>query len=176
LGAVDDERMTMPVTITVSKEAILAHDVGRVREILDSFVPDLIDRNRNRVELEILGYGNDSRELFLIDEVRHWYHTLFDCTPDLFFWMNLRSPWLTFYAIMFGTPVCLAGGTTVSPDDLQRFLVWGYQSLNGFCAQTRLVLMNRTSMSLRPFGSTRVHSAQQSTPADGQPAARLARG
>jgi hypothetical protein len=113
---------------------ILSNDVSRVRRILDSFMPVLIDRNRNRVELEVSGYEDDSRELFLIDEVRLWFNTFFDSSPDLFFWMNMRSQWMAYYAIMFGTPVRRAGYTTVSSEDLQRFLIWGYKRLNGFCA------------------------------------------
>ena len=67
----------MPVTIQISKKAILACNVRQVREILDSFVSDLIERNRNRVEIEIIGYGEDSRELYLINEVRRWFHIFF---------------------------------------------------------------------------------------------------
>ena len=126
--------MNTPVTILVSKDEIVSESVSGVRGILDSFVPILIDRNRNRVTIMVNGYNTDSRELFLINEVRKWFHHLFDVVPELFFWMDMRPPWLTFYAIMFGTPVREQGGTTISREDLQRFLVWGYQNLNVFCS------------------------------------------
>lgn len=126
--------MNSPVTIMVSKDEIVNKDVSRVRGILDSFVPTLIDRNRNRVTIMVNGYNDDPQELFLINEVRKWFHHLFDASQDLFFWMDMRPPWLTFYAIMFGTPVREQGGTTISTEDLQRFLVWGCQNLNAFCS------------------------------------------
>jgi len=47
--------MLAPVTILVLKEETLAGGISRVRGILDSFMPELIARNRNRVELQILG-------------------------------------------------------------------------------------------------------------------------
>ena len=126
--------MNTPVTILVSKDEIVSENVSGVRGILDSFVPILIDRNRNRVIIMVNGYDTDSRELFLIDEVKKWFNHLFDVVPELFFWMDMHPPWLTFYAIMFGTPVRVQGGTTISSEDLQRFLVWGYQNLNVFCS------------------------------------------
>lgn len=125
--------MRAPVTISVSRDEILEREIRRVREILDSFIPDLVERNRNRIELEVLGYGDDPRELFLVDEVRAWYHKFFQYTPDFFLWMNLRPPWLVFYAIMFGTPIRAAERTSVASEDLQQFLSWGFESLNQFC-------------------------------------------
>ena len=101
--------MNTPVTILVSKDEIVSENVSGVRGILDSFVPILIDRNRNRVTIMINGYDTDSRELFLINEVRKWFHHLFDIVPELFFWLDMRPPWLTFYATMFGTPVRVQG-------------------------------------------------------------------
>jgi len=124
---------TQPVTISISKDMILARDVSHVRAVLDSFMPELVERNRNRVELEVFGYDDDPRELVLIKEVRRWYHEFFDNTPDLFLWMNFQAPLISFYAIMFGNPVRVAGGTTVRPEDFQRFLDWGFGALNGFC-------------------------------------------
>jgi len=125
--------MGAPVTIMVSREEIVSEDVSRVREILNTSVPTLVERNRNRVTIMVNGYNDDPRELFLINEVRKWFHHLFDAVPELFFWMDMSRPWLTFYAIMFGTPVRQKGGTTMSSEDLQRFLVWTYKNLNTFC-------------------------------------------
>lgn len=125
--------MASLVTIEISKDEILNVDVSRVREILDSFIPNLFDRNRNGVAITVSGYNTDSRELFQINEVRKWYNHLFEVVPELFFWMDMRPPWFTFYAIMFGTPIRVNGGTTVSSEDLERFLLWGFQNLNLFC-------------------------------------------
>ncbi len=129
-----EDCLKSPVTILISKDEIVSVNASRVREILDSFVPTLIDRNRNRVNIMVNGYDDDSRQLFLIGEVRKWFHHLFDVVPELFFWMDMLPPWLAFYSIMFGTPVRAEGGTTVSKEDSQRFLVWGYQNLNIFCS------------------------------------------
>lgn len=115
--------MNSTVTIQVSKDEIINEDVSRVRGILDSFVPLLFDRNRNRVTIEISGYGADSRELCVINEVRRWFQHLFEVVPELFFWMDMRDPWFTHYAIMFGTPIRVQGGTTISNEDVEEFLL-----------------------------------------------------
>lgn len=133
VGLLRNKPMIAPVTISVSREEVCERDVTQVREIFDSFIPDLVQRNRNRVELEILGYGDDPRELFLVSEVRSWYQELFDNTPDFFLWMNLRPPWLVFYTIMYGTPVRTSIGTTFAKGDLEGFLSWGFRSLKNFC-------------------------------------------
>lgn len=65
-----EDYLKAPVTILISKDEIVSVNASRVREILDSFVPTLIDRNRNRVTIMVNGYDDDSRQLFLIGEVR----------------------------------------------------------------------------------------------------------
>src|SRR5215831_20778651 len=77
--------MGAPVTIMISREEIVSEDVSRVRTILNTFVPTLVERNRNRVTIMVEGYNDDPRELFLINEVRKWFHHLFDAVPELFF-------------------------------------------------------------------------------------------
>lgn len=121
------------VTIVIERDDVLALDVSQVRDILDSFIPDLVKRSRNDVTIVINGYDEDSRELVIIPEVRAWFHQLFKVVPEVFFWMDMSGLYLTFYAIMKGTPVRADGGTTVSADDIQKFLMWGFENLNIFC-------------------------------------------
>jgi hypothetical protein len=77
-----------PVTILVNREKVLAKDASRVRRVLDSFVPLFLEKNRNNVAVLVTGYNDDKRELCQIPEVRTWFHSLFDITPDLFYWMS----------------------------------------------------------------------------------------
>jgi hypothetical protein len=123
------------ITIMVEKSEVLTQDVSRVRKILDSFLPTLASRNRNNVVILVNGYDDDSRELFLIAEVRTWFHRLFDAVPELFFWMDMHQQRLPFYALMMGEPVRGNGGTTVSSGDMGKFMLWGYTNLNEFCAR-----------------------------------------
>ena len=121
------------VTIQVNKDEILALDTSRVRRILDTFIPELVDRNRNGVTVLVNGYEADPRELIVIPEVRAWFRRLSEVVPEIFFWMDLRPPFFTFYAIMASTPIRRDGGTTLSADDLKKFMIWGYTGLNLFC-------------------------------------------
>lgn len=121
------------VKILVNKEDVLAQDSSGVRRVLDSFIPHLLDRNRNSVEILVNGYNNDQRELYLIPEVRTWFHRLFDITPDLFYWMDMRDDRLLLYALMMRSPVRVKGGATIKPEDMQEFLLWGFSQLNEFC-------------------------------------------
>ena len=59
-----ENHMNTPVTILVSKDEIVSENASGVRGILDSFVPILIDRNRNRVTIMINGYDTDSPGTF----------------------------------------------------------------------------------------------------------------
>ena len=116
----------MPVTIQISKEAILACDVRQVREILDSFVPNLIERNRNRVEIEIIGYGEDSRELYLINEVRSWFHIFFRQHSGLVPLDESASAMAHLLRHhVRNTSSSRWGGTTVSPEDLRELFALG---------------------------------------------------
>lgn len=126
--------MRAPVTIQISREEIASRDVSRVREILDSFNPVLLERNRNRVQIEIQGFGDDSLELFLINEVRRWFHALFDAVPEIFYWMDMSEQWFTYYTLMFNHPITTEGSTTTSAEGVQRFMLWSFENLNRFCS------------------------------------------
>jgi hypothetical protein len=123
----------MPVTILINKEKVLAQDASRVRRVLDSFAPLLLEKNRNAVVVLVTGYNDDQRELFLIPEVRPWFHRLFDIVPDLFYWMDMRNGRLLLHALMMHPPVRVAGGTTIRPENMRDFLIWGFSRLNVFC-------------------------------------------
>jgi hypothetical protein len=122
-----------PVTILINKEEVLAQDASRVRRVLDSFFPLLLEKNRNSVAVLVTGYDDDQRELFLIPEVQAWFHRLFDIAPDLFYWMDMRNGRLLLYALMRCSPVRVEGGTTIRPEDMQEFHMWGFSRLNVFC-------------------------------------------
>lgn len=122
-------------TIRVGQEWILSRNISFVRNLLNTFIPKLLERNRNKVRIEIIGYEQDPRQLFLINEVRAWFHKLFDEIPELFYWMDMSDNYLEFYALMMFTPKRVEGGTILSPEDMQKFLTWGYVNLNEFCAK-----------------------------------------
>jgi hypothetical protein len=122
-----------PVTILINKEEVLAQDASRVHRVLDPFVPLLLEKNRNAVAVLVTGYDDDQLELFLISEVRTWLHRLFDIVPDLLYWMDMGNGRLLLYALMMGSPVQVEGGTSIRPEDMQEFLMWGFSGLNVFC-------------------------------------------
>jgi hypothetical protein len=53
-----------PVTILINKEEVLTQDASRERRVLDSFVPLLLEKNRNATAVLVTGYDDDQRELF----------------------------------------------------------------------------------------------------------------
>ncbi|HXG28298.1 MAG TPA: chlororespiratory reduction 6 domain-containing protein [Nevskiales bacterium] len=119
--------------ILVEAAEVLTCDTRHVRKTLDSLIPKHMGDNRNGVVILINGYDDDPQELFLIPEVRKWFHSLFDNVPDLFFWMNMGSGRLMFYALMMGKPIRIHGGTTIRSEDMRKFLKWGFYQLNIFC-------------------------------------------
>jgi len=127
-----------PLTLIVGKEMVLSRNVQAIRHSLNSYVPDRMEEYRNRVILLIGDYEEDSRDLFLIPEVRAWFHELFLHVPELFFWMDMDNEMLIFYALMHGTPVQKENGVTIASKGLKSFLVWGYANLNNFCAKHKL--------------------------------------
>ena len=103
---------------------------------MQTFVPDLVERNRNRVQIEVLGYGEDSRELFDIPEVRRYFQTLFECVVGLFYWIDIDSHMFVFLGLMLYAPIRVLGEVTISPQDLEAFLLRGVIGLNRFCELT----------------------------------------
>lgn len=124
---------TPPVIISIPRIAVETCNPAPVAEILNSFIPHLCDRNRNRVQFEVLGYLEDPRELYDITEVRLYYQALFDKYPGLFYWIDTDSHMLLLFALMLHEPIRSQGQVTVSPADLQSFLLSGFVGLNEFC-------------------------------------------
>lgn len=105
-----------PVTIQVSRQEIDRCETSGVSIILESFVPHLLERNRNRVQIKVLGFGNDKRELFDIPEVRKYFRKLF-----------------LFLGLMLFEPYRVSGQVGLTPQDMQSYLVAGFSGLNEFC-------------------------------------------
>jgi len=124
-----------PVTIQVPREAIENLCTDSVRNLIASFVPALLERNRNRVQIEILGCDGDSRELFDIPDVRAWFQKLIEEMPEIFFWIDISSYMFLFLGLMLFTPLRHKGLVGLSPEDVQAYLVKMFPGLNAFCAK-----------------------------------------
>ena len=122
-----------PVIIQVSLTEVQAADTSRATSILQSFVPVLLERNRNRVRLEVLGYDNDPRELFDIPEVRKYFQNLFVENPSLFYWIDVDSYMLLFLGLMLFEPYRIEGQVGLRPEDMQSYVSGGFSGLNKFC-------------------------------------------
>lgn len=125
-------------TILVSADEVRAKDASGVRNVIDTFVPALLRRNRNALIILVNGFNDDPRELYLIPEVRTWFHRLFDEVPELFYWANLEDTRFLLFGLMMFSPLRVSRGSTLSPEDMQRFLLWGYGGLNVFCSAHQL--------------------------------------
>lgn len=121
--------------IQVSKQEILAKDTSRVVDILDSFIPNLLERNRNGVQIEVNGFNADNRELFDIEEVREYFKTLFENIPHIFYWMDFKSYMPMFLGLMLYKPVRVPGYVTITSRNLQEYVYLGFFGLNEFCRQ-----------------------------------------
>jgi hypothetical protein len=124
-----------PVTIQIDRSSILACDPEPVARILESFVPHLCESNCDRVQLEVLGYLNDSRELYDIPEVRSYFQALFQRVPGLFYWLDSSSHMFLLLGLMLFPPKRSDGLVTISPTDMQQFLLRGFAGLNRFCSE-----------------------------------------
>lgn len=122
-----------PCTIQISRAEIETLDCSRVLAIINSFAPELFERNRNRVDLEVMGYADDARELYDIPEVRDYFQKLLNEFPGQFYWLNTEGPTLALVMLMLYEPVRKGRMVTVSTSDFQQFLLRGYTELNAFC-------------------------------------------
>ena len=89
-------------------------------EIINSFIPSLLERNRNRVQLEVLGYGDDPRELFDIAEVPAYFRDLREIFPGMFYWLDTYADGFTFIlmGLLLYTPIRVGNGqVTISSSD-----------------------------------------------------------
>src|SRR5690242_947105 len=122
-----------PVTIQVSQAEVADCDTDRLSQILDSFVPRLLDRNRNRVQIEVMGYGADARELFDVPEVRAYFGAVFERNPGLFYWIDVSSYMFIFLGLMLFEPYRVGAKVGLRPRDMQTYLSKGFKGLNVFC-------------------------------------------
>jgi len=120
--------------VTIPREAVESRNPFPVGDILESWIPELCERNRNRVQFQILGYDEDSRELYDIPEVREYYRELYNRHPGLFYWIDTRSYMLVFLGLMFYPPVRRDGKVSLFGDDLLAYLRLGFYGLKIFCA------------------------------------------
>ena len=125
-----------PVTIQVSKREIHSYDVSRASDILASFVPVLLEKNRNRVQIEVLEFNEDPRELYDIPEVRNYFQILFRDNPGLFYWIDVESYMFIFLGLMLYEPYRVEGRAGLTPVDMQSYLIKGFTGLNKFCEST----------------------------------------
>lgn len=130
--------MRSPVTIQVSRQEVERVDTSRLVGILDGFIPDLCARNRNRVDIEVLGYGDDERELFDIPEVKRYFRHYFDNHSGWFYWVNTESQMFPLMGLLLFTPVRVGRNVTISGDDLKTYLLHGFVRLNAYCQENGL--------------------------------------
>jgi hypothetical protein len=120
------------VVITIPREAVESRNPFPVVDILESWIPDLCERNRNRVEFQILGYADDDRELYDIPEVREYFRELYNRHPGLFYWIDTTSHMLIFLACMFYPPMRRDGKVSLFGADLLAYLKLGFYGLKVF--------------------------------------------
>lgn len=121
------------VSIQVSAFDIRSGNTGWILGILNSFIPNLIEDRRNKVIVEINGYNNDPRELYDISEVRRYFQKLFDDEPGLFYWFDMNSYMFLLFGLMLFKPYRHDGIVELRPEDMQQYLIYGFQGLNQFC-------------------------------------------
>ena len=124
-----------PVVIQISREAVERADCSREVAILNSFVPELCERNRNRVEFEVMGYQEDPREVYEVQEIRTYFQRFFAEYPGLFFWIDTETHMFRLLAVLLYPLVRVPGGVRISPENMQMYLLQGFRGLNDFCAK-----------------------------------------
>lgn len=138
-----------PIVIQIPREAVESGYVNGVVEILESFTPSLLEQNRNRVRLEVLGYSDDPRELYDIHEVKLYFKNLFERYPGIFYWIDIDSYMLMFLGLMFFKPIRQDGIVRLSNENLQEYLRIGFAGLNHFCNENSVPADPTTQLVLR---------------------------
>jgi hypothetical protein len=86
--------------------------------------------------MEVMGYRDDSRELFDIPEVRAFFEALFRANPGLFYWIDFESYMFVFLGLMISQRHRKDGQVTIAPLEMQAYLIRGFLGLNKFCEET----------------------------------------
>jgi hypothetical protein len=85
------------IHFVIARQEVLAMDVSRPRSFFDSLrrTKKLAMAVQGKVELSFLGYENDSRELYELDEIRRYIMLLDPVLSELFFFARTQSPTFT---------------------------------------------------------------------------------
>jgi hypothetical protein len=126
------------VIIRVSKDEVERCDPSRIADIFREHDSNLLQNQRNKVQIDITGYNEDPRNMWEIPEAGNFYQALFNEIPELFYWIDINSYMFFLLGIMVYPPLRAEGGVTLSSEDLQAYLVRGIEGLNRFCKQRNL--------------------------------------
>ena len=118
--------------INIPRASVESRNPHSVINILESWIPELCDRHRNRVQFQVLGYNDDSRELYDIPEVREFFRELYNLHPGLFYWIDPKSHMLIFLGLMFFEPLRRDGKVSLFGNDLLQYLRLGFYGLKVF--------------------------------------------
>ena len=73
-----------------------------------------------------------------VPEVRLFFQKLFDENDGAFFWIDPDSYMLLFWGLMLLSPYRCDGKVGLQPEDMLKYLYWGYYKLNVFCQKNKL--------------------------------------
>ena len=122
--------------VVITKQEVEARDTSKVLRILRGLLkPKMIRRSLFRLELQIRGYENDSRELPRIPEVRSFMVQL-DCEwPYWFAFCNPKTLSLMF--VTFTVCPCRFHPNAVGlePDTFKRFTIAKFNAVNQLADQ-----------------------------------------
>jgi len=127
--------MKDPVVIEITRANIELTNTQPVEELLDSFTSGNLELFRNRIVFAVLGYDDDERELYEIQEVRRYFIKLFSEIDGLFYWIHTGYNMVQLIGLLLYRPVYVEGQVTLSTEDWQSYLMWGYMKLNKFCSE-----------------------------------------
>lgn len=136
------------ITLVVSKEEIEEIDMSGILDLMERHfrTNSLLISNRNKVQLWFLGYDEDPRELYEIQEVRNWFlHSIKRGIP-WFYILDETEESLSLPIFMFascGTQVYTrsdgAKGAMISNySEISRWVHNNFESLNKFADEKQL--------------------------------------
>jgi len=126
------------IQIGIRRSEVEACDITSVAGTLDSFIPELCDLYRNRVDFFVTDYDDDPREVWDIPEVRAFYGKLFRTYKGMFYWANTKSQMFGMLALLTYPTFRSGGGATITMENQQLFLAEGFVLLNDYCREKGL--------------------------------------